>query len=41
MARCSVRGGKGHARMTFGTSTALLDEMVNRIPSGLQRPQTR
>ena len=35
------QGGEGHARMTFGTSTALLDEMVNRISSGLQRPQTR
>ena len=32
------QGGEGHARMTFGTSTALLDEMVNRISSGLLRP---
>ena len=35
------QGGEGHARMTFGTSTVLLDEMINRISSGLQRPETR
>jgi len=28
-------GGEGHARMTFGTSTALLDEMIDRLVAGL------
>ena len=35
------QGGEGHARMTFGTSTALLDEMIDRIVDGLPRPQVR
>ena len=35
------QGGEGHARMTFGTSTALLDEMIDRIVDGLPRPQMR
>ena len=28
-------GGEGHARLTFGTSTALLDEMIDRLVSGI------
>ena len=28
-------GGSGHARMTFGTSTAMLDEIVDRLATGL------
>ena len=30
-------GGGGHVRMTFGTSTAVLDEMLDRIVAGLAR----
>ena len=30
-------GGKGHVRFTFGTSTAVLDEMVDRLVTGLGR----
>ncbi len=32
-------GGEGHVRLTFGTSTELLDEMVDRIVDGLSRSQ--
>ncbi len=28
-------GGEGHARLTFGTSTALLDEIIDRLVSGI------
>jgi len=28
-------GGEGHVRFTFGTSTAVLDEMVDRLVAGL------
>ncbi len=28
-------GGEGHARLTFGTSTALLDEMIDRLVAGI------
>ena len=28
-------GGKNHVRMTFGTTTTLLDEMINRLVAGL------
>ena len=28
-------GGEGHARLTFGTSTAMLDEMIDRLVSGI------
>ena len=34
-------GGEGHARMTFGTSTALLDEMIDRLVAGLSGSTTR
>jgi cystathionine beta-lyase len=34
-------GGEGHARMTFGTSTALLDEMIARLVAGLSGSTTR
>ena len=30
-------GGGGHVRMTFGTSTAVLDEMLDRLVAGLAR----
>ncbi|MCP4851352.1 MAG: aminotransferase class I/II-fold pyridoxal phosphate-dependent enzyme [Acidimicrobiales bacterium] len=28
-------GGEGHARLTFGTSTAMLDEIIDRLVSGI------
>ena len=28
-------GGEGHARLTFGTSTAMLDEMIDRLVVGI------